>query len=64
MTMKYAVMISTIVPSSRIAGRYTNAKGTMKAVMAKENAFQPVFHALAPAMPAAVKDARQTGGVI
>ena len=39
-------------------------RGTMKAVMAKENAFQPVFHALAPAMPAAVKDARQTGGVI
>ncbi len=39
-------------------------KGAIKAVMAKKNAFQPVFQALALAMPAAVKEARQTGGVI
>ena len=59
-----AMIIPATEPSRRSAGRYTNINGAIKATEAYINAFQPVFHALALAIPAAVNDARQTGGVI
>ena len=50
-------------PANISIGEYTAKKGTRKPATPKRVDVHPTLYGLAPAIPAAVKAARQTGGV-
>ena len=56
--------ISCTEPFSSNGGLYTNTNGTKNPTIANVNPLRPVFIASPPAIPAAVYEATQTGGVI